>query len=154
MRIGDGDGVLVCGLHALNVVNAGAGHILGVAVHEIQVLFHCLGVKGCAVMEGDSLAERQRHHRPVLIERIGFGQIALDLSILIFQKGFVEHGTHGVVINTHVKRGQRGCLGHGCDGKRFVLGVVSALAAGCGGGRIAVGRPAAGAQHHAEAERR
>ena len=53
-------------------------------MHEIQILFHSLGVEGGSVMESDSLAERQRHHRPVLIERIRFGQIAFDLPILVF----------------------------------------------------------------------
>ena len=102
-------------------------------MHKIQILFHRLGVEGGSIMESDSLTERQRHHRSVLIERIGFSQISFDLSILVFQEGFIEHGTHGVIINAHIKRRQSGCLSHGRNGKGFVLGVVSALAFGCRG---------------------
>ena len=84
VRVGNSDSVLVRGFHALYIVNTGAGHILRVAVHEIQILFHRLGIEGGSVMESNSLAERQRHHGSILIERVGFSQIALDLSILVF----------------------------------------------------------------------
>ena len=150
MRISNGDGIFVGGLYAINIVNTGASHKLRIAVHEVQILFYGLRVKGNSVMERDTLAKFQSHYCPFFIEGVGFGQISLDLSILIFQKGFVKHGAHGVIINTHIKRRQSGCLGHSRNSKGF----CSILASRCRVWRIAIGRPAAGTQHHAEAEHR
>ena len=78
-------------------------------------------------MERDTLAKFQGHYCSFFVERVGFGQIALDLSILIFQKGFVKQGAHGVIINTHIKRRQSGRLGHSRNGKGF----CSVLASRC-----------------------